>query len=306
MRSIWFNGQFFPENEARISIYDSGVMYSDMVFEMCRSFNKQLFKLDAHMDRLMDSIKFTQMPCAYNFHQLKMAHEDLIWRNRSEFRDDDEYRTLINVSRGPLPIYKDILEPKPWVMITVYPLRWVLSGQSRFYTTGRAAIITSQKAIPSRFLENKIKHHCRLSSRLAELEAQRSDPDAWPVLLDDNGFITESTGANFFIVKRDRLITPEPRNCLRGIGRNYILSLARKNRIEYRERNIESFDAITADETFFTATPFCTMPCTSINGQKIGNGRIGKMTRFLMQKWKEEVDCDWEEQVRKWDESNSF
>ena len=139
---------------------------------------------------------------------------------------------------------------------------------------------------------------------MAELEAQRSNPDAWPILTDDQGFITESTGANIFFFKRDRLLTPEPRNCLRGISRNFVLFLARKHNIDYRERNLELFDAITTDEAFFTATPWCIMPCTSINGQKIGTGRVGKMTRFLMDKWKEEVDCDWEEQARKWDKEN--
>jgi branched-chain amino acid aminotransferase len=271
---------------------------------MCRSFNRVLFKLDAHIDRLLDSIKFTQMPCEYNFHQLKMAHEDLIWANRKEFAADDEYRTLINVSRGPLPIYRDILEVKPWVMISVYPLKWVLCGASGFYQTGRPAILTRSGNIPSRYLENKVKHHARLSSRLAELEAKRSDPNAWPLLTDDQGFITESTGANFFIVKRDRLLTPEPRNCLRGISRNFVLQLARKFGVEYRERNIEAYDAITADEAFFTCTPTCVAPCTSINGQKIGNGKVGKVTKFLMDKWKEEVDCDFVEQAVRWDENS--
>ena len=122
-------------------------------------------------------------------------------------------------------------------------------------------------------------------------------------MLDDSGFITEGTGANFFCVKRDRLFTPEPRNCLRGISRNFILTLSRQCRIDYRERNIESFDALTADEAFFTATPWCIMPCTSINGQKIGNGKVGKVTEFLTQKWIEAVDCDFIEQARRWDEN---
>src|SRR3990167_7054685 len=243
---------------------------------MARSFNKKLFKLEAHIDRLMDSIKFTQMPCAYNFHQLKMAHEDLICRNRKEFAEDDEYRTFINVSRGPMSIY---------------------------YQQGVTTVIPSQRAIPSRFLENKVKNHCRLSSRLAELEVRRNEPDAWPLLVDDKGYITEGTGANFFICKRDRLITPEPQDCLRGISRNFILSLARSNGIDYRERDIGSFDAITADEAFFTATPFCIMPCTKINGQKIGNGKVGKMTEFLSSKWEEEVGCEWREQAKLWDEN---
>lgn len=301
MRRIWKNGLFLDESEAVQSIYDSASLYGDAVFTMLRSFNKQPFRLDAHLDRLLENCKFTEMPIEYNFHQLKRAVWDTIFANRFEFADDDEYRIYINVSRGPLPIYKDILEVKPWTMISLYPLRWTLTQLSRFYTSGISAVIVSKGAIPSRFLENKVKNHCRMSSRLVELEAKRSDPDAWPLLTDDQGFITESTGANFFIVKRDRLITPEPRNCLRGISRNYVLSLARNSSIEYHERNIEPYDAITADEAFFSATPFCILPCTNINGQKIGNGRVGKVTEFLSEKWEETVKCEWREQARGWD-----
>lgn len=300
-RRIWKNGLFLPESEAVISAYDSASLYGDAIFTMLRSFGKKLFKLDAHLDRLFENAKFTEMPMPYNWHQLKMAVEDTVMANRKEFADDDEYRVYINCSRGPLPIYKDILEVKPWVMISIYPLKWVLRGTSKFYSEGRRAVFGHHGSIPARFLESKVKNHCRMSSRAAELEAKRSDPDAWPLLLDDQGYIAESTGANFFIVKRDRLLTPEPRNCLRGISRNFILWLAHKYKIEFRERNIESYDAITADEAFFTATPWCLMPCTSINGQKIGNGKVGKVTRFLMEKWEEAVDCKWREQAEKWD-----
>ena len=300
-RRIWKNSIFLPESEAVQSIYDSASLYGDAVFTMLRSFNKQPFRLEAHLDRLIENCKFTEMPLEYNFYQLKRAVWDTIFANRFEFVNDDEYRIFINVSRGPLPLYRNILEPKPWVMITAYPLRWTLRGISGFYEKGRPGIITSQRAIPSRYLEQKVKNHCRMSSRLAELEAKRSDSDAWPLLVDDEGFITESTGANFFIVKRDRIVTPQPRNCLRGISRGFVLGLARQCQIDYRERNIESYDAVTADEAFFTATPFCILPCTKINGQQIGDGKVGKVTRFLTQRWVEEVKCDFVEQARRWD-----
>lgn len=301
MRRIWKNGLLLPESEATQSLYDSGSMYGDSTFSMLRSFNKDMFKLDAHLHRILEGCKFLQLDIPYNFYQLRQAHFDLINANRREFAADDEYRAFINVSRGPLPIYGEILECNPQITMTVYPLRWVLRGQSRFYTTGRPAVITSQRAIPSRYLENKVKHHCRLSSRMAELEAKRSDPDAWPLLLDDQGFVTESTGANFFIVKRDRILTPEPRNCLRGISRNFVLQLAREAGIDYRERNIEVYDAITADEAFFTATPFCIFPCTSINGQAIGRGKVGPMTKLLTEKWIESAKCDFVQQAEGWD-----
>jgi len=301
VRRIWKNGKLLPESEAVQSLYDSGSMYGDSTFSMLRSFNKETFKLDAHINRILDGCKFLQMDCPYNFYQLRQAHFDLVNANRHEFAVDDEYRTFINVSRGPLPIYSEILTCQPIVTITIYPLRWVLRGQSRFYTTGRPAVITSQRAIPSRYLENKVKHHCRLSSRMAELEAKRSDPDAWPLLQDDQGCITESTGANFFIVKRDRIITPEPTNCLRGISRAFVLQLARTFGLEYRERNLDRFDAVTADEAFFTATPFCIVQCASIDGVMIGKGKVGPMTKFLTEKWIEAVKCDFVEQARRWD-----
>ena len=300
-RRIWRNGIFLDESDATQSLYDSGSLYGDSVFEMCRSFGKNLFKLDAHLHRLMDSIKFTEMLCEYNFYQLRAAHGDLINANRREFLADDEYRTFINVSRGPLPIYSEILSCQPITTITVYPLRWVLRGQSRFYQTGRPAVVTSQRALPSRYLENKVKHHSRMSSRMAELEAKRSDPDAWPLLLDDNGSITESTGANFFIVQRDRLITPPPINCLGGISRNFVLQLARQMGIDYREREFGPFDVITAQEAFFTCTPSSITPCTSINGSAVGKGKVGPMTEALSSKWEEAVDCEWREQARAWD-----
>jgi len=302
-RRIWKNGKLLPESEAVQSLYDSGSMYGDSTFSMLRSFNKETFKLDAHINRILDACKFLQLDCPYNFYQLRQAHFDLINANRNEFAADDEYRTFINVSRGPLPIYSEILTCQPIVTITIYPLRWVLRGQSKFYTTGRPAVITSQRAIPSRYLENKVKHHCRLSSRMAELEAKRSDPDAWPLLTGDDGFITEGTGANFFIVKRDRLFTSETKDCLRGISRNFIFGLARQYDIDCRERIFDAYDAITADEGFYTATPFCIMPCTRINGQEIGKGKVGPMTKFLTAKWIEAVKCDFVEQARKWDEN---
>ncbi len=301
MRRIWRNGIYLDESEATQSLYDSGSLYGDSVFEMCRSFGKNIFKLDAHLHRLMDSIKFTGIPCDYNFYQLRAAHGDIINANRREFAADDEYRTFINVSRGPLPIYSEILSCQPITTITVYPLRWVLRGQSRFYTTGRPAVVTSQRALPSRYLENKVKHHSRMSSRMAELEAKRSDPDAWPLLLDDEGNVTEFTGANIFFVKGDRLFTPTTRNCLRGISRTNVVQLARNLGIQCRERDVGLFEAITADEIFATATPISILPITRLNGQPVGRGKVGPMTELLSSKWEEAVDCDWREQARAWD-----
>lgn len=300
---IWLNGAFLPESEARISVYDSGAMYGDMVFEMQRSFNKEIFRLEAHLDRLLAGCKAIYTPCPYNFRQLQIGHEDIVRRNSEAFDADDEYRTLINVSKGVLPIYAGVEESKPWVMITVFPLRWVLKGHSQKYKHGVASIVTSQRTIPAQYLDPKVKNRSRLHYRIAELEAKRANPEAFPLLLDDAGYVAESSGSNFFCVKGDTLITPEPRNCLRGVSRGYVLYLARKLGISYRERNLEVYDVLNADEAFFTATPWCITPCTSINGQALGRGRVGEITQALTQAWAESVGCDFVEQARRWDGS---
>lgn len=284
-----------------MSVYDESSMYGTGVFEMMRTFNKKPFRLEAHLDRLLDSARATYLSLPYTFKELKWGHEALLRRNELNFGPDDEIRTLINCSRGVLPMYAEIHEPKPWVMMTAFPLNWVLRGHWSKYDRGVHAIISSQRTIPAEYLDPKVKNRSRLHYKLAELEVQRADKEAFPLLLDGAGYIAESSGSNFFIVKRGRLITPEPRNCLRGISRNFVLSLARGLGIDYRERNIEPYDALTADEAFFTATPWCITPCTRINGQKLSYGWPGKMTLALMDAWKKAVGVDFVEQARKWD-----
>ena len=147
-----------------------------------------------------------------------------------------------------------------------------------------------------------MKNRSRLHYRLAELEVKRADSSAWALLLDNQGFIAEGTGSNFFIVQGSRLITPEPRNCLRGISRNYVLGLARELGIDYRERNLEPYDCANADEAFFTGTPFCIIPVSRFNWVTLGRGSTGEVTRALTQAWIDRVGCDFVRQSQLWDQ----
>jgi branched-chain amino acid aminotransferase len=119
-----------------------------------------------------------------------------------------------------------------------------------------------------------------------------SDPNAWALLLDPDAFVAEGTGSNFFIVSDGKLLTPEPRNILRGTRRGYMLGLARKLGIPTAEANIELYDVINADEAFFTSTAFSMLPCTKINGLAIGGGKMGPIFKRLLAAWSEEVGVD--------------
>lgn len=303
MRQVWHNGNFIPESEARLSIYDSSLMFGDMAFEMQRTFNKQTFRLWEHLERLFASLKVLEIDIPYSFDELFDAHENTILHNRHCFTEDDEIRTLINVSRGTLPIYQPLIGGgNPNVMIAAFPLRYVLKGKSWVYK-GVNAIVPSQKAIPEWLLDPKIKSRSRQHYQMANLEIARQDEKAWALLLDPDGYITEGTGSNFFIIKENsfELITPEPRNILRGISRDYVIRLAKQLKMEVIEKNITLYDVYHAREVFFTCTPYSIVPCTRINGKPIGDGKVGKKTKYLMQKWSEDVKVNWVEQAEGWD-----
>jgi branched-chain amino acid aminotransferase len=303
-RTIWKNGQILPEKEAFYSIYDSSLMFGDTCFEMMRTFNKQTFNLWEHIERLFKSLRSLEIQIPYTFDDLFNAHENLIIHNRYSFKKDDEIRTLINVSRGILPIYQELLEDKGEanIIIACFPLRYITKGMSRFYRTGVSAIVPSQRAIPEHLLDAKIKSRSRQHYKVANLEIARQDKDAWPLLLDPDGFVAESTGSNFFIVKNNfKLLTPKPINCLKGVSRDHVICLARKMGMKVIETDITLYDVYNAREAFFTCTPYSIMPCTRINGMPIGEGKVGGKTIQITEKWFESVKCDFISQMEAWD-----
>jgi branched-chain amino acid aminotransferase len=119
----------------------------------------------------------------------------------------------------------------------------------------------------------------------------------WALLLDPEGFIAEGTGDNFFIVKDDVIITPEDRNILRGVSRDYIFEIAPELGLKCIEKNIEPYDIYTADEAFMTGTPFCLLPVTSLNTLSIGSGKMGKTTQSLLDQWSKNVGVDIKKQI---------
>jgi branched-chain amino acid aminotransferase len=218
-RVVYFNGQFVPESEARISIYDSALMFGDMVFEMTRSFNKKQFMLREHLERLYRGIKQLQIPLPMSMDGLEQAIHRTIEANEPAFEPHDEHRLMIDVSRGPLGMYKMVFGGKiePTVVIADFPVKWTVASLAHFYDDGVHAVVPAQRAVPAQLIEPKIKSRSRIHLQFANQQvALVKDPNAMALLLDPDGFVAEGTGANFFIVAGGRLLTPEGRNCLRG------------------------------------------------------------------------------------------
>ena len=303
-RVIWMNGALVPEAEAKISIYDSALMFGDMVFEMTRSFGKQQFKLREHLERLYYGLKILRIPLEMPVDEMERHCQDTIEANDSLFGKDDEHRLMIDVSRGTLGIYQGVegLHEGPNVIIADFPLRWTVAGMGHLFDAGINAVITSQRAIPATLLDPKIKNRSRIFYLMANIEAsQMAGDDNWALLLDQDGFIAEGTGDNFFIIKDNTIISPEGRNILRGISRAYVMKeLGPQLGMAVVEKNIEPYDVYTADEAFMTGTPFCMLPVTRLNGLDVGDGTVGKGFKVLLARWSNNVGVDIEQQIKAW------
>ncbi len=306
-RVVWWNGKFVAEREARISVYDSALMFGDMVFEMTRSFKKKQWKLREHLERLYASINHVQIPLTMTIDEMEKHVYETIEANEHLMADHDEHRIMIDVSRGLLGLYEDRVDWQkgPNVIIADFPLRWTVANMGHLFKTGINAVIPSQRTIPASLLEPKVKNRSRLHYLMANIETSAmKGGDNWALLLDPDGFITEGTGDNFFIVKGKTIISPEGRNILRGISRAYVMEeLAPKLGFSVVEKNIEPYDVYTADEAFMTATPFCILPVATLNGRRIGKSPMGKATKLLLDMWSKNVGVDIAKQIQDWDKT---
>ncbi len=300
-RVVYMNGEFVPEHLAKISIYDSALMFGDMVFEMTRSFNKQQFRLREHLDRLFLGLKILRIPLKMTIEELEQACLLTVEMNEPLFSETDEHRLMINISRGPLGIYAPIFDGQiePTVVIADFPLKWTVANMARFYDQGINSVIPSQRAIPAHLMDPKIKNRSRIWYQMANIEVSNTEGDNnWALLIDPDGYIAEGTGDNFFMVKNGELFTPEGRNILRGISRSYTMEIARELGIKCSEKNIEPYDLYDAEEAFLTGTPFCILPTTHLNGVKIGTGSMGEITKLLLERWSKNVGVDIVAQIK--------
>lgn len=301
-RVVYFNGEYVPETEARVSIFDSALMFGDMAFEMTRTFNHQPFRLREHLDRLYASLRLIETDPGMSIDEMERISVETLQKNLLTEDEDVDWQIMHDVSRGPLGTYESAFPGgiQPTVSINCWPLILHQGNASKWYEEGVRAVIPAQHALPAHLVDSKAKTRSRLHYQMAQLQVARMQQPAWPVLLDTDGFLAEGTGNNVFLVKDSVLLTPEPRNILLGVSRGAVLDLADNLGIQVRETNLDRYNALLADEMFFTSTTICMVHAASFEGQQIGDGRPGPVYRRILEAWKEWVGVDFVEQARKY------
>ena len=296
---VYLNGRLVPASQAHLAIFDAGIVLGATVTEMTRTFRHRLYRLEDHLDRLFRSLRYTRMDIGLTKQQLADVSRELVAHNEQLVAADDELGLIHFVTAGEYPTYAGssgrAARTTPTVCAHTFPMPFELWAKKM--QDGVHLVTPSIRHVPPQCYDPKMKYRSRMHYYLADHEARLVDPDATALLLDLDGNVTETSGANFLIVERDRIVSPTLRNILPGISRATVIELAGKLGIPFEERDIQVYSVINADEAVLASTPYCLMPATKINGVPIGDGRPGPLFRRLIEVWSRDVGLDVVQQI---------
>lgn len=271
---IWIDGKLVDKADAKISVYDHGLLYGDGVFEGIRAYNGIVFEEEAHLRRLWDSARAIRLEIPYSQQQVS----ELMYQCLEANRLSDAYIRLI-VTRG----FGDLgLDPRKCKRASVICMADKISlYPPELYESGLPIVTATVIKNHPNSTPPRIKSLNYLNSILAKIEAI----DAGcleAVLLNHNGFVAECTADNIFIVTNGIVMTPPTEaGILEGITRDVVMRLCRREGIPCIEKNLVRFDLYSADECFMTGTAAEVIGVTSIDRRPIGNGAVGPLTRRL-------------------------
>jgi branched-chain amino acid aminotransferase len=275
-RLIYIDGKYYLKKDAKISVFDHGLLYGDGVFEGIRVYDGYVFKLDEHITRLYESANSIELNITLSKEEFKEAIIETLRKNNLE---DAYLRVIVTRGFGDLGL-NPINCPKSSIIIIADYLAPLFEGADA------TAIIASVRRNSLTAINPMIKSLNYLNNVLARIEANRAHVNE-AIMLNQNGTIAEGTGDNVFIVKNGRLITPPATaGALEGVTRKIIMTLAKEEGIDVNEKEITVHELYNADEAFLTGTAAEVAPLVEINNKKIGNGKRGSVTTQLIEKFK--------------------
>jgi branched-chain amino acid aminotransferase len=276
---IYIDGNFYPESEAKISVFDHGLLYGDGIFEGIRFYQGRVFRLEEHIARLWDSAKGIALDIPMSASELTAATLETIRQNDLH---DGYIRLLVTRGIGSLGLSPDSCRRPSIIIIAatiaLYP--------TALYEKGLTMVTCATRRIAPAALSPRIKSLNYLNNVLAKIEAQQAGA-AEGVMLNEQGYVAECTGDNLFILKGGRLYTP-PVNAgiLEGVTRRVAIELAEKNGLVVEERDLTRYDIITADECFLTGTAAEIIAAVELDRRLIGTGQPGPVTLKLIEEFR--------------------
>ncbi|MEK4512436.1 branched-chain-amino-acid transaminase [Paenibacillus anaericanus] len=282
---IYLNGQYVTKQDAVVSVYDHGYLYGDGIFEGIRIYNGNIFKCKEHLDRLFDSAKSIMLNIPLTYQEMEDALVETLRRN--ELRNG--YIRLV-VSRGTGDLGLDPNRcPKATVVIIVEQLS-IYSEEA--YKTGLKTVSVSTKRNIPDALNPKIKSLNYLNNILVKIQSNLSGAGE-AIMLNSQGYVTEGSGDNIFIVKNGVITTPPCYlGALEGITRGAIIDICAEKGYKLKEEPFSLHDVYVADEVFLTGTAAEVIAVREVDGRIIGEGHAGPITLNLLEEFRSVVDKD--------------
>ena len=275
---IYIDGKLYAKEDAKISVYDHGLLYGDGVFEGIRSYRGKVFRLQAHLDRLWDSAKGILLIIPMTKEQMAKAIEDTLAVNEIQ---DGYVRVVVTRGAGSLGLDPSRCEKPQVIIITDY----ISLYPEELYRTGLEIITVSVARNHPAALSPRIKSLNYLNNILAKIEGQHAGC-VEALMLNHKGEVAECTGDNIFLVRNGTLLTPSMESgILEGITRDAVIEIASAAGIVVREIPLTKHDVYIADECFLTGTAAEVIPVVKVDSRRIGTGLPGPITRDLIERF---------------------
>jgi len=276
---VFVNEEFHNANEAKISVFDRSFLYGDGVFEGIRVYDDRVFKLDDHLNRLLKSAKSIKINMNYSIDDLKGFIVETLRQNPSTVT---YLRPIITRGHGPLGIENtgDVEGPSIIIIPQERPPKQSKDGRGLKIET------ISRRQIPFEYIDSRVKLNHYINNILGKLELSDGVDDG--LMLSKDGYVTELTARNIFIVKEGKVYTPKPHNILNGITRQTVIEILNSNDIPICEDNITPYDLYNSDEIFVTSTMTEIAWVQYFNGEKISSD-LGPITNKVIEEYNELV-----------------
>lgn len=280
---VYIDGAYYPKSQAKISVFDHGLLYGDGVFEGIREYKGIVFKLKEHIDRLYRSAHVITLKIPLTKEEMTQAVVDTLRKNKLK----DSYIRLI-VTRGVGDLGLDPRKcPKPSVIIITGTILLHASGAKE---NGITTMFSWVRRNPVDATSHEIKSLNYLNSVLAKIEANANGVDE-AICLESNGYVAEGVGENVFIVKNGELLTPPASTgALAGITAEVVAQLTVKLGVKLTVTNLTPFMLFTAEEAFFTGTAMEMVPIREVNKRQIGTGKPGPISKKLMTEFQKVIE----------------
>jgi branched-chain amino acid aminotransferase len=277
---IYIDGEFYDKENAKISVFDHGLLYGDGVFEGIRFYNGRVFRLDEHIDRLFDSARAIALNIGLEKSAVIEATLETIRQNNLQ---DGYIRLVVTRGVGDLGL-NPMLCPKASMFIIASKITLYSADK---YENGLDVVTCSTRRIPHGALSPMVKSLNYLNNVMAKIEAQNAGAGEG-LMLNEQGFVSECTGDNIFIIKNGVISTPPiAAGALAGVTRAVVFELAAEFGIPIQEPMMTRYDVFTADECFLTGTAAEVIPAVKLDTRPIGDGKPGPITQRLIGRFRE-------------------